>query len=89
MPLDPAELWESCRFASARFQAVPPSSSREKPHPVKRPDGRNRPLLFSTKIGTLSSNEWLQYFPDEPYRPTFPNLPTPPDVTANDGLRSR
>jgi hypothetical protein len=27
-------LWESCRFASARFKAVPPSSSREKRCPA-------------------------------------------------------
>ena len=27
-------LWEPCRFASARFKAVPPSSSWEKPRPV-------------------------------------------------------
>jgi hypothetical protein len=48
-------LLESCRFAQARFKAVPPSSSREKPRPVKRPDGRNRPLHFSTTIGTTST----------------------------------
>src|SRR6516225_5223972 len=45
-------LWEACGFAEARFKAVPPSSSREKPRPVERPDGRSRPLHFSTKIGT-------------------------------------
>src|SRR6516165_10341635 len=47
-------LWEACGFAEARFKAVPPSSSREKPRPVERPDGRSRPLHFSTKIGTPS-----------------------------------
>ena len=33
-----------------RFQAVPPSSSREEPRPVERPDERNRPLHFSASI---------------------------------------
>src|SRR5262249_31943658 len=47
-------LWEACGLAEARFKAVPPSSSREKPRPVERPDGRSRPLHFSTKIGTPS-----------------------------------
>jgi hypothetical protein len=37
-----------------RFQAVPPSSSREKARQVERPDGRDHPLHFSTKIGTTS-----------------------------------
>jgi hypothetical protein len=27
----------------------------------------------------FSRNEWLEYFPDEPYRPTFPDLPVPPE----------
>jgi hypothetical protein len=48
-------LWEACCFAEARFKAVPPSSSREKPRPVERLDGRSRPLHFSTKIGTPSA----------------------------------
>jgi hypothetical protein len=47
-------LWQVCCFASARFKAVRPSSSREKPRPVERPDGRSRPLHFSTTIGTIS-----------------------------------
>jgi WD40 repeat protein len=33
--------------------------------------------------------EWRQYFPDEPYRTTFPELPVPLDVPANDGARNR
>src|SRR6516165_7459721 len=49
-------LWEACGFAEARFKAVPPSSSREKPRPVERQDGRSRPLHFSTKIGTPSTS---------------------------------
>ena len=37
----------------------------------------------------FTRDEWRQYFPDEPYRPTFPDLPIPPEVTSNDAVRSR
>jgi len=32
----------------------------------------------------FTRDEWRQYFPEEPYRPTFPDLPVPPEVSAND-----
>ncbi len=35
----------------------------------------------------FTRNEWRQYFPDEPYRATFPELPIPPGVTSNTGMR--
>ena len=32
----------------------------------------------------FTRDEWRQFFPDEPnYRPTFPELPVPPDVSLN------
>jgi hypothetical protein len=33
----------------------------------------------------FTRDEWRQYFPDEPYRPTFPDLPVPPEVTSKEG----
>jgi WD40 repeat protein len=30
--------------------------------------------------------EWRQYFPDEAYRKTFPDLPSPVEITSNDAL---
>ncbi len=32
----------------------------------------------------FTRDEWRQYFPDEPYRSTFPELPVPPEVIPND-----
>ena len=37
----------------------------------------------------FSWDEWRRYFPDEPYRPTFPELPVPPGVTASGVTESR
>jgi hypothetical protein len=34
-------------------------------------------------------DEWRQYFRGEPYRPTFHELPTPPEVTSNTAVRSQ
>ncbi len=31
----------------------------------------------------FTRDEWKQYFPDEPYRSTFPDLPVPPEVSPN------
>jgi WD40 repeat protein len=31
----------------------------------------------------LTRDEWRQYFPDEPYRPTFDDLPMPPEVNPS------
>ena len=31
----------------------------------------------------FTRDEWRQFFPDEPYRPTFPDLPVPPEVSPN------
>jgi WD40 repeat protein len=36
----------------------------------------------------FSRDEWRQYLPDEPYRPTFPELPVPPEVTRSDEAAS-
>jgi hypothetical protein len=33
--------------------------------------------------------EWRQYFLDEPYRATFPDLPIPPEVASHHETRSR
>ena len=30
----------------------------------------------------FTRDEWRQYFPDEPYRPTFPELPVPPETSS-------
>jgi WD40 repeat protein len=30
----------------------------------------------------FTRDEWRQYFPDEPYRATFPDLPVPPKETG-------
>jgi hypothetical protein len=30
----------------------------------------------------FTRDEWRQYFPDKPYRQTFPDLPAPPEVTS-------
>jgi WD40 repeat protein len=30
----------------------------------------------------FTRDEWRQYFPDEAYRPTFPDLPVPPEETS-------
>ena len=32
----------------------------------------------------LTRDEWRKFFPNEPYRPTFPELPVPPEVTRSD-----
>ena len=37
----------------------------------------------------FARDEWRQYLPDEPYRPTFPELQIPPEVTSKDGVSSR
>jgi hypothetical protein len=38
----------------------------------------------------FTRSEWLQYFPpDEPYRPTFEELPTPPEITSDAAVKSR
>jgi WD40 repeat protein len=37
----------------------------------------------------FTRDEWHQYFPDEPYRATFPDLPIPPEVASHDEARSR
>ena len=29
----------------------------------------------------FTRKEWRDYFPETPYRATFPNLPVPPEVT--------
>ena len=31
----------------------------------------------------FTRDEWRQYFPEEPYRPTFLDLPVPPEVSPN------
>ena len=31
----------------------------------------------------FTREEWRQYFPDRPYRPTFPDLPVPPEDGQN------
>jgi hypothetical protein len=31
--------------------------------------------------------EWRQYFPEEPYRPTFPDLTVPPEDVASASAR--
>jgi hypothetical protein len=31
----------------------------------------------------FTRKEWREYFPDEPYRATFPDLPVPPELTPN------
>ena len=36
----------------------------------------------------LTRGEWRQYFLDEPYRATFPDLPVPPEDPANQAGRS-
>ena len=33
---------------------------------------------------TSPETNGVEYFPDEPYRPTFPELPVPPEVTSSD-----
>ena len=33
--------------------------------------------------------EWRQYFPEEPYRATFPDLPVPPDLSSQGGEKRR
>jgi hypothetical protein len=37
----------------------------------------------------FTRDEWRQYFPDEPYRPTFPDLPVPPEANSPNMRRSR
>jgi hypothetical protein len=38
----------------------------------------------------FTREEWRQYFSDEqPYRPTFPELPVPPEATSSDATGSR
>jgi WD40 repeat protein len=37
----------------------------------------------------FTRGEWHQYFPGEPYRPTFPNLQFPREVTSSDGVSRR
>jgi hypothetical protein len=31
----------------------------------------------------FTRKEWRRYFPEETYRPTFANLPTPPEVSPD------
>jgi WD40 repeat protein len=35
----------------------------------------------------FTRDEWRQYLPAEPYRPTFPELPISPELTSKDGER--
>jgi WD40 repeat protein len=35
----------------------------------------------------FTRGEWRQYFQDEPYRLTFPDLPAPPEATTQAGQR--
>jgi hypothetical protein len=35
----------------------------------------------------FTRTEWRQYFPEEPYRPTFPDLPVPPEDAASSPAR--
>jgi WD40 repeat protein len=37
----------------------------------------------------LTRDEWRQYFPDEPYRVTFPEFPPAPEASSNDRTRAR
>jgi len=37
----------------------------------------------------FTRDEWRQYFPDEPYRPTFPDLPVPPEANSPNMRSSR
>jgi hypothetical protein len=33
----------------------------------------------------FTREEWRQFFSEEPYRPTFPDLPVPPEVPSQAG----
>ena len=37
----------------------------------------------------FTRDEWRQYFPDKPYRLTFPDLPVPLEVPSQEGQRRR
>jgi hypothetical protein len=37
----------------------------------------------------FTRDEWRQFFPEEPYRATFPDLPVPPEVPWQEGERRR
>ena len=37
----------------------------------------------------FTRDEWRQYFPDEPYQPTFPDLPVPSEVPSQSGGKRR
>jgi WD40 repeat protein len=37
----------------------------------------------------LTRAEWRQYFPDTPYRPTFDDLPVPPEIDTSDAPASK
>jgi hypothetical protein len=38
----------------------------------------------------FTRDEWRQFFPERPtYRPTFPDLPIPPEAPAQDGGKMR
>jgi hypothetical protein len=39
--------------------------------------------------GNFTRDEWHQYFPEEPYCQTFPELPCRPEVHSNDGENRR
>jgi hypothetical protein len=37
----------------------------------------------------FTRDEWRQYFPEEPYRPTFREHPVPPEATTKNESKSR
>jgi WD40 repeat protein len=43
---------------------------------------QHRAALIANR--NFTRNEWHQYFPDDRYRPIFPKLPVPPEVTWSD-----
>ncbi len=45
--------------------------------------------LAESPIATSPGAEWRQYFPEEPYRATFPDLPIPPEIPSQQRKNSR
>jgi hypothetical protein len=48
---------------------------------------QHRAALIANR--NFTRDEWRHYFPEEPYSPTFRELPIPLEVPSNDGTRRR
>ena len=71
-----------------------PDTTRRRPRRRRGGDLGRRSQILAAHAGQIANrnftrDEWRQYFPEEPYRATFPDLPVPPETPSQrgEGLR--